>query len=181
MKWLAAAITLALAGCVTAAPNSVIRLAPGEAMTVRVNENSGQILSAEKSAAQPPSEMLQAIARAASAGLLGDASGPNYAPVYGGANTQLPPPGVVRVTLVMLPTRQTILYVENGYDQQLSYAAALEGGPRPGPTDVCTVRPHSFGVEQWPYLIDHIDLSALKLSPWRDGDQIVCAPPPRQT
>jgi hypothetical protein len=42
------------------------------------------------------------------------------------------------------------------------------------PTDVCMVRPYGFGVEQWPYEIDSIDLSDLMLVPFNDGDQLLC-------
>jgi hypothetical protein len=104
-------------------------------------------------------------------------------PVVIGQKTLTPPivpAGQVRLTLRNLPADaaggngQTMLEIENGYDGALRYRAALRRGGRSTPTDVCIVMPHRLGFEYWPYPVEEVDISDVRVVPWHEGDGITC-------
>jgi len=92
-----------------------------------------------------------------------------------------PPPaarGVIRLVLrdVVGATRHdALLLIENGYEQGFRYRALMRRGERSAPTDVCLIMPGKPGHEHWPYQIDRLDLSDLRLVPWKPEDGLPCA------
>jgi hypothetical protein len=56
------------------------------------------------------------------------------------------------------------LVIANGYNYKFGYRALMRGKGRSVPTDVCEVPQKFRGVEHWPYVIDELDLSDLRLS-----------------
>jgi hypothetical protein len=67
------------------------------------------------------------------------------------------------------------LLIENGYSQAFRYRAIMiEPGESSQHTDVCIVLPALRALEHWPFALERIELSALRLAPWRDGDPIPC-------
>jgi hypothetical protein len=86
--------------------------------------------------------------------------------------------GQVRVSLFKLTRRdgavETLLVLENGYNQALRYRARMRSDGRSRPTDVCTVLPRLRGYEHWPHAIERIELSEFELVPYRQGMPPVC-------
>jgi hypothetical protein len=75
----------------------------------------------------------------------------------------------LRITMLRVPDADvrsreiTVLFFENGYGSALRYHAEMHSGDRSAVTDVCDVAPHTFGVEYWPYPLDKLDISDVKL------------------
>lgn len=70
--------------------------------------------------------------------------------------------------------KESVLVIENGYGQGITYRARISVGEKSGATDVCLVMPGKRGYELWPYAIDKIELAAFELVPWQNGDPIPC-------
>lgn len=86
-------------------------------------------------------------------------------------------PGRIRLTLRDVAGKtphDAMLSVENGYDRGFRYRAVMRRGTRSAATDVCLVLPGRHGFEHWPFPLDAIDLSALRLVPWKEGDPLTC-------
>ena len=106
-----------------------------------------------------------------------DATGPNAVPL--GKDDGLPEPervksGRVRIKFVEFPPGDSALVLENGYARALVYRARIRSGDQSAPTDVCLVMPGKRGFEHWPYRIDSIELSRLRLEKWKPRDGIRC-------
>jgi len=84
-------------------------------------------------------------------------------------------PGLVRLRIFQIAGRQTVLFIENGEDRALVYRATMTRSGRDAPTDVCLVPAHNFANEHWPYPIDQLSLSDLRLVEWNGGDTVPCA------
>ena len=67
-----------------------------------------------------------------------------------------------------------MLTLLNGYPSAFSYRAVMHGNGRAAPTDVCQVMPEKGGNEHWPYPIEQLDLSELRLEAWQDGQVPRC-------
>ncbi len=87
-----------------------------------------------------------------------------------------PQANAVKFGLLRAPeTGHTILVIENGYPQALTYRAQITHHGKTVPTDVCLVIPQGRGYEDWPYAIDEIVLSDFVLKPWTAANGIPCA------
>ncbi|HYD25634.1 MAG TPA: hypothetical protein VEB68_12645 [Croceibacterium sp.] len=111
---------------------------------------------------------------------LAQSSGPNAA-IIRSSDGSGPPPverGLVRISLFAVTGRdgspETLLVLENGYDQALRYRALMTRGRSNQPTDVCIVLPRLRGYEHWPYRIDRLDLRGFALVPYGEGTAPVC-------
>ena len=90
----------------------------------------------------------------------------------------MPPPvapGQIRLTFRRVPASRpgaedhALLLVLNGYDLSFRYRATMHINGETHPTDVCEVTPHLSVTEHWPYVIDQLDLTDLRLEPRHDG------------
>jgi hypothetical protein len=59
----------------------------------------------------------------------------------------------------------TVLFIANGYGSLFAYRAMMSAKGRAAATDVCEVPPNLLGLEYWPYAIEQLDLSDLRLEP----------------
>jgi len=153
-----------------------ISLRPGEAVTV-VIDDGGRATVAEGGAARPMSDHDKAMVR----DLLvnhPDAFGPKAAIVTAGETGPVPPvkKGEVHFSFLALGNggRERLLIVENGYVLGLRYRAVMHRSGRVEPTDVCVVIPERRGYEHWSYPIDRIELGALILVPFGEGETPTC-------
>lgn len=90
---------------------------------------------------------------------------------------RLDPPvtaGEVRLRLLSVAGQQTLLMVENGYDQAFTYRAVITRSGRSEPTSVCVVLPNIRGIEYWPYPVERIALSDFLLAPYDESQGITC-------
>jgi hypothetical protein len=86
-------------------------------------------------------------------------------------------PGEIRVTLRDVAGKtahDALLVIENGYERGLVYRAVMRRGDKAAPTDVCLVMPHKRGFEHWPFRLDRLDLTDLRLVPWKPEDGLPC-------
>lgn len=84
--------------------------------------------------------------------------------------------GVVRASFLALPkVGHSLLVIENGYGRALVYRARITVKGRTTPTDVCLVLNRRRGYEHWPYAIDRIELSALRLVQHDPARPLPCA------
>jgi len=175
-KVLAIAAFAALAACAStpAAAPSGVSLAPGEGVTVEFDPAGGPRIVARTdrpaSLSDRERDMLGGVRDNPAA------MGANSVRVAGDGYVASQPVTHNRIEfrLLVVPPHDTVLMIDNGYEQGLIYRAAILVNDRSTPTDVCLVMPSRHGVEHWPYLIDHIELSDLTLRPWRDGDAVPC-------
>jgi hypothetical protein len=77
-------------------------------------------------------------------------------------------PNQVRITFrevqgAKLLDTHAFLTIENGYAQSFRFKAAMHAGAKFAPTDVCEVFAGVPGFEHWPYHIEWIELSDLRL------------------
>lgn len=79
------------------------------------------------------------------------------------------------VRFVVIDGKESVLILENGYDEGLTYRATISANGKSAPTDVCLVMPNKRGYEHWPYPIDRIALSAFRRVAWKNGDPLPCA------
>lgn len=83
-------------------------------------------------------------------------------------------PDEVRVRLLSIAGRHSLLIVENGYDRAFIYRARMTEAGRTRPTDVCLVLPKQRGFEHWPHPIERIELYEATLVGWQPGDPQPC-------
>lgn len=88
----------------------------------------------------------------------------------------LPPvtPDRVKFKLIGYPAGQTLLAVENGYAKALAYHAVLHLGGETRSTMVCVVKPGKRAMERWPFAVDRVELSALRLADRKEGAPAPC-------
>jgi len=159
-----------------------VGLTPGVAAFIRIDDAGGVAYApaGEASLAEVDRDALQQMAvQYEDPDLIARSSGPNAAMF--GARGSKPRPvaqGVVRISLLAVKGRdgkpETLLVLENGYDQAMRYRATMTSGERSVVTDVCSVLPGLRGYEHWPYPIDRIDLSSIRLEPYRTGTPPIC-------
>ena len=77
--------------------------------------------------------------------------------------------GRLQLTMRRVPGPEhegTALFLVNGYSSASRYRAVMNAADRgSAPTDVCAVPAQFPGLEYWPFVIDQIDLSDLRLEP----------------
>jgi hypothetical protein len=76
-------------------------------------------------------------------------------------------PGLVRITFREVPGgaegQHAFLTIENGYNRSFRYRAVMHRGTRSSPTDVCEIMPNKPGFEHWPFEIEWLELSEVRL------------------
>jgi hypothetical protein len=110
---------------------------------------------------------------------LAAATGPNGLPLNaaeaGLPHPTAPAPDQVRILFSQIAGgTQTVLILENGYNQGLVYRARITSHGTTEPTDVCLVMPGRRGYEHWPYAIDAIVLDSFRLEFWDSTRGIHC-------
>ena len=84
-------------------------------------------------------------------------------------------PGRIKASFLQIGDgSQTLLIMENGYDRGLLYRARITSNGRSAPTDVCIVIPRGRGHEHWPFAIDQIEISSLRLEAWDESQGPRC-------
>jgi hypothetical protein len=84
-------------------------------------------------------------------------------------------PSEIKFSFVTVEGKHSVLIIENGYSQAVTYRARIRKSGQEAPTDVCLVLPFKRGYEHWPYAIDKLTLSDVSLRRWSEGDAITCA------
>jgi hypothetical protein len=85
-----------------------------------------------------------------------------------------PQPGTVRFRSMEYPRGQTVLVVENGYPQALTYHLDLLVRKQRKRTTVCIVTPGKRTIEHWPYKVRAMEISDVHLSIWSQGQRPAC-------
>jgi hypothetical protein len=152
-----------------------VKIATGEQIEVTVSDGAAAVTSRGKA---PPSPWEMWMGGEFDAGKHAEASGTN--PKAGtndgvGPNAPTPAPDRLRIRLTATAKGNALLVIENGYAEGMIYRARMTSGGRSAPTDVCIVLPGLVGIEHWPFPLDAIELSEIRLVPWKTGDAIPCA------
>ena len=184
MKLLAILITmfmLALPGPAAAQPQpaGLVTLTPGQAINIRIDA-AGAVTLDSRGAATLSEFDMATVRRFSDPKYNAAASGPTGIAINARENGLPEPapvtPDTVRILFAQVEGgAQTMLILENGYDQSLVYRARIQGRADMQATDVCLVMPMRRGYESWPYPIDRIEISAVSFVPWRPGDPVPCA------
>jgi len=173
LKWLlAAALVLAPA----AANAQALSIKRGETVTLAVDDKGARVV---ERADTVPTNFEIAGSAEAQRGDYDQAIGPNVevmARSGSGALAPRPAPDKIVLRFIRTPGKdQSMLSIHNGYDRALVYRAVMHVGKDGRPTDVCLVAPGKLGVEHWPFAIDALDLSEMRLVVWKPGDPVPCA------
>jgi hypothetical protein len=152
---------------------------PGMALTMAVDDDASKPTMVTGIEIARLSDGDRAVAAQFTSGQHADAIGEKSVVIRDGNNdipTMQPvAPDAAKLSLVHLPSpAHSLLIVENGYFEALTYRAQITVKGQKKPTDVCIVIPKKRGYEHWPYLIEEIEISKLSRSPWREGDPITC-------
>ena len=104
-----------------------------------------------------------------------DAFGPKSASLYSRGMTS---PAANRIRFRLVPFAagsQSVLIVENGLSQSYMYKARMGYGEKTIITDVCQLVPEKRNVEHWPYQIDWIEISEVRVVSYEEGKPLLCA------
>lgn len=82
--------------------------------------------------------------------------------------------GLIRIRFAPYAQDESVLVIENGYGEALAYRAVIARGDHSERTDVCQILPHLRGLEHWPYPIDRIVLSDIRLEHIEPGTYPRC-------
>jgi len=152
-----------------------IPIQPGQAITLQVNGNDTRIIAIGAAPPMTPYEA-ESARRMGAIELPADA-GPQPAVSFPkgtfATDPPKPVPGQVRLTFRRVSGQSedhSILFITNGYDQSFRYRAMMHTKNGTKPTDVCEVMPRLTMNEHWPYAIDQLDLSDIRLEPRTEGD-----------
>jgi len=126
----------------------------------------------------PPTPWVRSVARQLTSGQYDWAMGENAA-TFSRDDMAIPPdavpPGEVHIAFRQIgDSDHRLLVISNGYDRALSYRAHIRVKGKDHYTDVCTVLPGIHGFEHWPYAIEAITLSELRLEDWPEGKKPRC-------
>jgi hypothetical protein len=175
MKHLLFALVLALPAAASAKNMPPISIQPGQMITLKVDGNDTRIVAI--GAAPPMSAYETESAERIGAIEIPAGAGPQPAMTFPKgtfANEPLKPvPNQVRLTFRRIPGRtddHSVLFIVNGYDLSFRYRAAMRTNGGTKPTDVCEVLPNLTMNEHWPYAIEQLDLSDIRLEPRTQGD-----------
>jgi hypothetical protein len=179
MKLLILALAASLPAATPVKDTPGIPIRPGQMITLQVNGDDVRIIAI--GAAPPISPYEAETARRMGAIELPADAGPQPAISFprGSVVNEPPPavPGQVRMTFRRVPgprgEEHSLLFVLNGYDLSFRYRATMHTERGTQPTDVCEVRPHISVNEHWPYVIDQLDISNVRLEPRSEGD-VIC-------
>lgn len=158
-----------------AATAQSVTIKRGESVTLTVDDAGTKVIDRAEAV---PTNFEIANSAEAQRGDYDQAIGPNFQAMGSngsGALAPKPEPGKIVLRFIRTPGKdQSLLIIQNGYDQALVYRAVMHVGKNNEPTDVCLVIPGKLGVEHWPFAIDALDLSSLRLVVWKPGDPVPC-------
>ena len=149
-------------------------LHPGETVTIRFDDGQ-PVIEATGQAAPITEYEAYAIWRAEAQDVPPGASTVPPGFLSKGEGPPNPPSPIddrLRITMRLVPSdhpgaaEDSVLFLSNGYGSAVKYRAVMGAGTRSSPTDVCDVAPHLLGLEHWPYALDRLDLSDLRLVEW---------------
>ncbi len=168
-------LAVALIVAPAAASAQTVTIKRGETVTLTVDDNGAR--EAERADTAPTNFEIVSSAEA-QRGDYDQAIGPNVqamGPDGSGALAPKPAPGKIVLRFIRTPGKdQSLLSIQNGYDRAFVYRAVMHVGKDSQPTDVCLVIPGKLGNEFWPFAIDALDLSELRLVAWKPGDPVPC-------
>jgi hypothetical protein len=170
-------VAAAWASVAAAQPAADVSLRTGESAVVRIGPD-GAVAVESRGAASPMSAFETEALRQMAGTTVPEGSGVLPPVAITGGKAPPSAPDRIRLTLRDVPGKtphDALLSIENGYARGLRYRAVMRRGDRSAPTDVCLVLPGKPGFEHWPFPLDAIDLKALQLVPWKDGDPLPCA------
>ncbi|THD36138.1 MAG: hypothetical protein E7773_09425 [Sphingomonas sp.] len=152
----------------------------GEAVTFTIDEDGK---AAPRVVDRKPATDMTEFEKATSAkfvsGAFDNATGNNPQPMTDAQMGMVSPkaaPNTVDLHFVRTAGKDaSLLVVINGYDRGMIYRATMRRGDKAEPTDVCLVMPGKIGNEYWPYPLDSIELSDIRLVPWKPADGVPCA------
>jgi hypothetical protein len=167
----------ASAPAVVSEPSGTVQLENRDSVTVAIDDGGRALVSGREDAGDLSRFEAVAVWQLTN-GAYGYPVGDNVAIIRSGEHgvPEPPPiaPGIVRLKLYHLGDTGTLLVVENGYSSGLAYRATMFGGEHQGPTDVCEVMPQRFSFEHWPYIIERLEISRMRLVPWIEGQRPRC-------
>jgi hypothetical protein len=175
MKHLILALALALPTAVSAKDNTPLSIEPGQMITLQIDGDDTRIVAI---GAAPPMTPYEAESAQRMGALeIPAEAGPQPAVSFPkGTFANEPPkpvPGQIRLTFRRVSGQSddhSILFIANGYDRSFRYRASMHLKRGHKATDVCEVLPHLTMNEHWPYAIDQLDLTDLRLEPPAGGD-----------
>lgn len=174
MWWMAGAAMILAANSAAAEMRTPLklRLEMGSQAVLSVDEKGSPRMEGDR--AEPLSavelEMVQTMIRDHPG-----AFGPKSAPLY---SPGMPNPAANRIRFRFVPFAagsQSLLIVENGISQSYMYKARIGRGDRSMITDVCQLVPEKRNVEHWPYQIDWIEISEVRVVSYEEGKPLLCA------
>jgi len=151
-----------------------LTLTPGEAVTLRFDDG-GRSGAPERSRAAW--SRFDLVAARQLAGMTPpDAPMPEGIPIAGpeGIGPDPIPQNEVRMRVMSIAGRHTLLVVENGQGRALSYRARMTVGGQTRHTDVCVVLPRLPSYEHWPHVIERLELTDFRFIPWAPGRAPTC-------
>jgi hypothetical protein len=150
-------------------------LVPGEAVRAQIND-SGRATPVERLQAEWSAFDVYA-ARHLTGMPVPEAPVPEGLPISTGPAGPTPQPipsGEVRMKVLSIAGRHTLLVVENGLPRAIAYRARMTVSGRTRSTDVCLVMPGLPSYEHWPHPIERIELSDFRYVPWQPGQRPTC-------
>lgn len=175
MKISAYLLGLALIAAPAAAQDiPAVRLAPGEAVTFRFDDG-GRVGAPVRGEAVWSRFDIVAARHVAGMTPPDEPATETFAiPETDGVRPDPIPPHEVRMRVLSVAGLHTMLVIENGEGQALTYRARMTVKGETHSTDVCVVLPHAASREHWPYPIERLELSNFRFIPWAPGRAPTC-------
>jgi hypothetical protein len=174
MKLLVLTLAATLPAATPAKDTTGIPIRPGQMITLQVNGDDTRIIAIGAAPPISPYET-EALRRMQAIELPADAGPQPAVPIRSANEPPAVPPGQVRLTFRRVPAARTgeedhsLLLVVNGYDLSFRYRATMHTDRATQPTDVCEATPRLSVTEHWPYAINQLDLSNIRLEPRVEG------------
>jgi hypothetical protein len=180
LNWLPrATLGAALVAMPIAAQAQSVTIARGEAVTLSLDEAGTTTREIERKPDPQASAFETAASAKFTAGAFDGATGANGQAMtdaqMGAAAPRAQPNTIALHFLRTLGKDQSLLVITNGYDRGMVYRATMRVKGQSRATDVCLVMPGKIGLEHWPFPIEALNLSDMKLVPWKPEDGIACA------
>jgi len=174
MKLLVLALAATLPAATPPKDPTGIPIRPGQTITLQVTGDDVRIVAIGSA---PPISMYEAeaLGRMQAVELTADAGPQPAIPIRSASAPPEAVPGQVRLTFRRVPAARpgeedhALLLVLNGYEMSFRYRATMHTKNGVHPTDVCEVTPRLSVTEHWPYAIDQLDLSDIRLEPHVEG------------
>ena len=170
MKLLVLALAATLPAATPLKDTQGIPIQPGQMITLQVDGNRTRVIAIGAAPPITPYET-EALGRMQPIELPADAGPQPAIPIRSANEPPRAVPGQVRLTFRRVPALRpgaedhSLLLVVNGYDLSFRYRASMHTNGGTQPTDVCEVSPKLSVSEHWPYAIDQLDLSDIRLEP----------------